>query len=228
MNRLLGMVTVVLLAAGCAAPGPEGEARNRTATGAVIGAVGGAVVGHQVDPDRGAIVGAVVGGATGAAIGRYMDEQERAFNEALAEERRQNEIEVERVSENLLKLTLDSEVSFDFDSAAIKPTFRPSLDKLATVLTRYGKTDVMVVGHTDSIGSEAYNQLLSERRAEATANYLVSQGVERSRLRTQGSGETQPRATNATAGGRQLNRRVEVFVEPDPQAIRASEVVPRR
>lgn len=204
--------------AGCAATGPreEGQPRtDRTATGAVIGAIGGAIVGHQVDSKGGAVAGAIIGGATGAAVGNYMDRQEQAFEEALAEERRQNAIQVERVRQDLLKLTLDSEVSFDFDSAAIKPNFKPSLDKLADVLAKYDRTEVMIVGHTDAVGSESYNQRLSERRAFAVSDYLMDRGISRYRLRPEGRGESEPRATNDTAAGRQLNRRVEVFIRPE-------------
>ncbi len=218
MKRMLLVSVIVAGLAGCAAPGPREDGQpqtNRTATGAVLGAIGGAVLGHQVDSKHGAIAGAVIGGATGAAVGNYMDRQEQAFEDALAEEQRQNQIEVQRVRDDLLKLTLDSEVSFDFDSAAIKPSFKPSLGKLTNVLAKYDRTEVMIVGHTDSVGSEAYNQRLSERRASAVGDYLVGQGINRYRVRTEGSGESEPRATNETAAGRQLNRRVEVFVRPE-------------
>ncbi len=217
MKQWIALLLAGSLVAGCASTGPNGQqTANRAGTGAVIGAISGAVIGHQVDKDRGAIAGAVIGGATGAVVGNYMDEQERAFNEALAEEQRQNEIEVERVRDDLLKLTLDSEVSFDFDRAEIKPAFRPSLDKLGRVLRRYDRTEVLVVGHTDATGPDEYNQRLSERRAMAVADYLSSNtGVDRFRLRTEGRGEREPRADNSTEAGRQLNRRVEVYVRPE-------------
>jgi outer membrane protein OmpA-like peptidoglycan-associated protein len=216
----LALLMAVAVMAGCAAPGPQGELAGgeRTAAGAVIGAVSGAVIGHQVDRERGAIAGAVIGGATGAAVGSSMDRQERAFRDALAEEERRREIEVQRVREDLLKLTLDSHVSFDFDSVRINPGFAPSLGKLARVLRDYGETEVMVVGHTDSVGAEVYNERLSERRALAVADYLMDNGVSRYRLRTAGRGEREPRAGNDTAAGRQLNRRVEVFVTPEAVA----------
>ncbi|WP_303908628.1 OmpA family protein [Thiohalomonas denitrificans] len=220
MKRVLLVSVIVAGLAGCAAPGPRDDSQsqtNRTAAGAVIGAIGGAVLGHQMDSKRGAVAGAIVGGATGAAVGNYMDKQEQAFEDALAEEQRQNQIEVQRVRDDLLKLTLDSEVSFDFDSAAIKSSFKPSLNKLMNVLAKYDRTDVTVVGHTDSVGSEAYNQRLSERRASAVGDYLIDQGISRYRLRTEGSGESEPRASNNTAAGRQLNRRVEVFVRPEAE-----------
>ena len=105
-------------------------------------------------------------------------------------------------------------MSFDFNSASLKPAFLPTLDKVASILSRYPKTTVTVIGHTDNIGSDAYNQALSERRARSVMNYLVDHGVAASRLDAVGRGESQPRATNATEAGRQLNRRVEILVRP--------------
>ncbi len=132
----------------------------------------------------------------------------------MAEEQRQKEIEMERLKDDTLKLTMSSEVSFDYDSAAIKPAFRDTLDKLADLLRKYDRTMVHVVGHTDSRGTDAYNQSLSERRARAVMDYLVSRGVPAERLRSEGRGEREPRDTNATEAGRQLNRRVEVYMKP--------------
>ncbi len=207
------------LLAGCA--NDPNQSYQRTGTGAVIGAIAGGVIGHQVDHKSGAVVGAVLGGAAGAAIGHAMDQQEQEFNRALATEQQQREVEVERVRDDLLKLTLDSEVSFDFDKATIRPSFRRTLDKLAQVLNKYQRSYVTVVGHTDSKGSESYNQQLSEDRARAVADYLATRGVEQWRLRTEGRGESEPRASNATEAGRQLNRRVEIFVQPE-EAVQGS------
>ncbi len=215
MYKTLGVITVSgLLLTGCATTNEN----QRATTGAVIGAVTGAVVGHQVDRKRGAAVGAVVGGVAGGVIGHNMDEQERAYRQALEEERRQNEIEVERVRDDMLKLTLKNEVSFPFDSAEIRPGFKPSLDKVADVMARYPDSRITVVGHTDSVGSDAYNQKLSERRAEAVAAYLGTQGISLYRIETVGRGESEPRATNDTAAGREMNRRVEIFVQPTQAA----------
>ncbi|MCB1884666.1 MAG: OmpA family protein [Geminicoccaceae bacterium] len=163
---------------------------------------------------RGVPVGAAAGAAVGAGIGSLFDRQQRAFEDTLSQERAANEIQVERVQDNLLKLTLDSEVSFDFDSATLRPEFRDSVQKLASVLNKYTDTDARIVGHTDSRGADAYNQTLSERRAVAVQQALISDGVAPQRLSTQGMGERQPRATNDTEAGRQLNRRVEIFVSP--------------
>ena len=113
-----------------------------------------------------------------------------------------------------MKIDIANEVSFDFGRAEIKPTFRSTLDKVGGVLQRYPNSIVHVVGHTDSVGSDAYNQQLSEQRALAVIDYLASIGVARDRLRSEGRGESEPRDTNATEAGRQLNRRVELYVKP--------------
>ncbi len=204
------LLATPLLLGGCATHDPNRAAK----TGAAIGAIAGAVTGHQLDRSSGRYVGAVVGAMTGAAVGNYMDKQQQAFNQALAEEQRRNQMQVERLADDTLRLSLDSEVSFDFDRHTIKPAFHNSLDRLAEVLVRYDRTIVHIVGHTDSIGSEAYNQRLSEQRALRVRDYLWRQGVDPERMVAEGRGELEPRDTNATEAGRQLNRRVEIYVKP--------------
>lgn len=206
----------VIFLFGCTAT-DTGEP-NRAANGAIIGAIAGAVLGAQVDDDDGnnrdgILVGAVAGAAAGAGIGAMMDRQQAEFEAELAEEQRQNEIEIERIREDLLKVTFDSEVTFDLNSSTIKPAFGNSLSKVAEVLIKYG-SDATVIGHTDSSGSDSYNQQLSERRALQVRNYFLDQGVNSSQLESYGKGETEPRESNATEAGRQLNRRVELFVTP--------------
>jgi len=190
------------------------DPNQRAKAGAAIGAVTGAVIGHQIDHGSGRYIGAVVGAVAGGAVGHYMDNQQAEFEKALKAEQDAHQLEIERLKDDTLKLTVDSEVSFDFDRAAIKPAFKPSLQKLARVINKYDRTIVHVIGHTDSTGPAGYNQRLSERRAESVADYLASQGVSRSRLRTEGRGEFEPRDTNDTEAGRQLNRRVEIFIKP--------------
>ncbi|WP_297529548.1 OmpA family protein [Thiohalobacter sp.] len=209
-GRTLVSLLVVAALGGCAADDPN----RRAKTGAAVGAVVGAIIGHQIDDDSGRFVGAAVGAVAGGLVGNYMDRQQQEFERALEEERRRNQIEIERLKDESLKIDISSEVSFDFDSAAIKPAFRPTLDKVAEILRRYDRTIVHVVGHTDSVGDADYNQRLSERRARAVVDYLVSRGVPRERLRAEGRGEREPRASNDTEAGRQLNRRVELFVKP--------------
>ena len=210
--RNLALVSAVSIAvAGCAT---ENDPHKRAKIGAAAGAVAGAVLGHQVDGKSGRYVGAVVGALAGGGVGHYMDNQQAEFESAMQRERDANQLEIERLRDDTLKLTVDSEVSFDFNKADIKPTFRPSLDKLSQLIMKYDRTVVHVVGHTDNIGSDAYNQTLSERRAQGVGDYLAGYGVPRQRLRTEGRGEREPRADNASAAGRQLNRRVEIFVKP--------------
>jgi outer membrane protein OmpA-like peptidoglycan-associated protein len=207
-----------LLAAGCTTTHPDGTQEvNRAGVGAAVGAVAGGILGNRLDRgDRivGTAVGAGVGAAIGAGVGNMMDQQERELKQQIASERMQHAVEVERVREDLLKLTVENEVSFDFDSAAIKPAFQPTLAKLGDVLRKYDRSYVTVVGHTDSIGSATYNEGLSVRRAEAVRAELARQGVPASRMQAIGRGMSEPRATNATEAGRQLNRRVEIFVQP--------------
>ncbi len=207
----LGLASAMVVSACTTADGQQ----NRAATGAIVGALAGAVIGNQTGGDsKDRAIGAVLGAAAGGAIGHTMDEQEREFNEALATEQRNNEIEVQRVREDLLKLTLNNEVSFDTNSASLKPAFYGTMNKLAGVLAKYGQSNVTVVGHTDSTGSDAYNQTLSEKRAQSVAGYLTGQGVSSYRLNTRGEGERSPRADNNTTTGRAQNRRVEIFVQP--------------
>lgn len=183
---------------------------THSGTGAIIGGAGGAVVGGIVGHAAGStaggvIIGAAVGGATGAIIGHEMDKQ--------AKELKQNipGATVERVGEGIT-VTFASGLLYDFDSDVIKPAASSNLRALAASLDKYPGTNLLIVGHTDQVGSASYNQSLSERRASAAANYLASQGVVRSRIGTRGMGETDPIATNDTELGRQQNRRVEVAI----------------
>ena len=143
-----------------------------------------------------------------------MDNQLAEFEKSLADEEEAHQLEIERLRDDSLRLTLDSEISFDFDSAVIKGAFRDSLTRLSDVISKYDQTVVHIIGHTDSVGNDDYNQRLSERRAESVAGFLMNNGVRAGRLHTEGRGEREPRATNATEAGRQLNRRVEIFIKP--------------
>lgn len=214
MKKLTLAMSMAIALGGCATEGGMSKSQK----GAILGAIVGAAAGNQAGDDsrerkRNRLAGIVVGAAAGSGIGYKMDKQEQEFNEALAQEKADNAVEVQRVTEEVLQLTLSSEVSFDVDSAAIKSGFKPSLDKLADVLTRYNDTNITVVGHTDSTGSDAHNQSLSVRRAQSVVAFLRNYGVEPSRMSAEGKGESEPRENNSTREGRQLNRRVEVFVE---------------
>jgi outer membrane protein OmpA-like peptidoglycan-associated protein len=189
---------------------------TRTERGAMIGALCGAVVGamaYKKNRTKCAVVGAVCGGLAGAAVGYYMDSQRRDLEKNLAPEIQAGQARVQKLSDQVVVVTMTAQTAFDTDSAAVKPGFRSTLDKLADVVVRYGKTTLTVVGHTDSVGSNTYNQKLSEERALSVAQYLESQRVNGMRLATAGKGETVPVANNATEAGRAANRRVEIYVE---------------
>jgi outer membrane protein OmpA-like peptidoglycan-associated protein len=215
MRKVSFLALGLVLLAGCTTHADGTQSVNKTAVGAGIGAVAGGVLGNRLDKDkrgRGTIISAVAGAAAGAGLGYMMDRQEAELREQLASERAQHAVEIERVSDDLLKLTLANEVSFEVNSATVKPAFRPSLAKVAEVLQRYD-TQVTVVGHTDSTGADSYNQQLSERRARAVRDQLVRDGVASPRLSAIGRGEYEPRADNATPAGRAQNRRVEILLQ---------------
>lgn len=183
---------------------------NRTGRGAAIGAAGGAavgaVIGNQVGSTaRGAIIGAAVGGAAGAIIGRQMDNQAQELAASIPG------ATVQRVGEGIV-VVFDSGLLYPFDSTELLPAGQDNLRNLAASLQEHPETEVLIVGHTDSMGSDQYNQGLSERRAAAAATVLASNGIPRDRIRTSGRGEFEPVADNETEAGRQENRRVEVAI----------------
>lgn len=200
---LLTVMTIGTGVAGC-------SSLNQTGRGAVIGAAGGgavgAVIGNQVGSTaRGAIIGAAIGGAAGAIIGRQMDQQAEELAATIPG------ATVQRVGEGIV-VTFDSGLLYPFDSTDLLPAGRDNLRNLAASLADHPETDVLIVGHTDSMGADSYNMNLSVRRADAAAAILAAAGVPRDRIQTSGRGETEPIADNATEEGRQLNRRVEVAI----------------
>lgn len=207
-----------LFSVGCATD-EYGNRRPMTDAqkGAIIGAASGAAIGALAKKDKrskGALIGAVGGGIAGAAVGSYMDSQKRDLEKVLAPEVQGGAIEIQKVNQNNLLITMTAQTAFDFNSVEIKPGFNSTMDKLANVLVRYGKTHLTIAGHTDNVGSDEYNQTLSQRRATAVSDYLSAKGVIPQRLASVGRGESAPRATNANDDGRRLNRRVEILVEP--------------
>ncbi|MDQ6990383.1 MAG: OmpA family protein [Mariprofundaceae bacterium] len=200
---------------------PNKQAKDKAAMGAMMGAVAGAVIGYNSDSNRerglarGLLLGAAGGAAVGAGVGSYMDKQQAEFNQQLSSERQSNQIEIQRLKNENLKITMNSEVSFDNNSSAMKPAFNQTLRKVANILQRYPKTTVRIVGYTDSRGSEAYNLNLSEKRAKSVAWALQDNGLSHQRVSVEGRGEANPRADNKNAAGRQLNRRVEMFIQPN-------------
>jgi outer membrane protein OmpA-like peptidoglycan-associated protein len=151
-------------------------------------------------------------GAAGGGNGDFMDRQEAELRLQLASEHSQHEVEIERVRDDMLRLTLANEVSFDTNSAVVKPTIAPTLAKVAEVLARYQDSRVTIVAHTDSTGSGDYNRFLSRDRAVAVLEELTRLGVPADRLIAFGRGESEPRSDNATSDGRARNRRVEILL----------------
>jgi len=205
---LTGLIAIGMLGTSACA------SMNNKERGAVIGAGAGAAVGGVIGNNtgstaRGAIIGAVVGGAAGAIIGHQMDQQAKELDQSIAGAK------IERVGEGI-QVTFDSGLLFDFDSDRIRPEAAKNFQELARSLNKFGNSNLLIVGHTDSQGDDAYNQALSQRRANAASAYLQSQGVPASRMTTSGRGESEPVATNDTEAGKQLNRRVEVAIYASP------------
>jgi outer membrane protein OmpA-like peptidoglycan-associated protein len=202
-------------AASCATdPFSRESEMSKTGKGAIIGAVTGAAVGlltgrNSRSRRKRAIILAGIGGLAGAAIGAYMDRQEAALRERLA----RTGVGVTRMGDEI-QLLMPGNVTFETDRAEIQSGFYDVLNDVALVLKEYDQTLVEVSGHTDSTGDDAYNQQLSERRAQSVRVYLTSQGVQDVRLATQGLGESQPLASNDTPEGREQNRRVEIRLVP--------------
>ena len=181
--------------------------------GAGVGAGVGAIIGGGKGAAWGAGIGAVLGGTAGAIIGNKMDKQ-KAELEAI------EDAQVESVNEGeAIKVTFESGILYATNSSTLNANSRTSLDKFANSLRNNPDTDVKIYGHTDSSGSDAINNPLSQRRAESVYNYLISKGISGSRLEAQGFGSSQPVADNNTAAGKSQNRRVEVFIFPNAKMI---------
>jgi len=184
---------------------------SKTGIGAGLGAAVGAGLGTLVGGDdrRNAIVGAGVGALAGGVVGNYMDQQQADLEQNLSG----SGATIQRQGDNLL-VNLPSNITFATDSAQIQPQFYSTVNEVAQTLNKYPNTYLNVIGHTDSTGNTGYNQNLSERRAGSVSDYLTSQGVLQQRISIRGMGETQPVASNATAEGRQANRRVQIEIIP--------------
>ncbi|MEQ8515689.1 MAG: OmpA family protein [Chromatocurvus sp.] len=216
LPRLATSALLAVTLAACTTYDPyTREAQTAKATtGAVIGGIAGAVVGIAAgdgskDRRKKALIGAGVGALAGGSVGYYMDQQE-------AKLRRQLEgtgVSVTRHGNNIT-LNMPNNITFATDQANLRPEFPPVLDSVATVLEEYDKTIIEAAGHTDSTGADDYNQQLSEQRANAVSQYLRGQGVMDQRIISRGYGEDYPVASNATAEGRALNRRVELTLVP--------------
>jgi len=209
--KITKRLTVLIICASMLALVSNGcKSWSKTAKGGTIGAAGGALAGAVIgkaagNTVTGAIIGAAVGGAAGAAIGNYMDRQAEELREEL------KNAEVERVGQGI-KITFDSGILFDFDSSELRSASKQDIQNLTDVLKDYDDTKILFAGHTDSKGSEEYNQDLSERRAKSVALFTAQQGVDAERMIIQGYGEDDPVADNSTETGRQQNRRVEIAI----------------
>jgi outer membrane protein OmpA-like peptidoglycan-associated protein len=201
--RFLPAFAALVSAGACASLSKK---ENGAIIGAATGAAAGAAIGSaNGSTAKGAIIGAAVGGTAGAVIGHQMDQQAKEIKQNIPG------AVVERVGEGL-QVTFESGLLFDYDSDVLRANAQQNLATLASSLDKYPGTDVVIVGHTDSRGSDSYNMTLSERRAAAASSYLASRGVTRTRLRSVGRGKTEPVASNDTDTGRQQNRRVEVAI----------------
>jgi outer membrane protein OmpA-like peptidoglycan-associated protein len=216
LNRFAVSATAGILVVGCAA---DGSCLTETGTGAAIGTATGAAAGALIgslsaNAGRGALIGAVGGVIAGGLVGAYMEEQRKDFEKALADEIASGMISVQQLPNNELLVSMTGATTFEVDSDRIQPGFFSTMDKISAIVRKYGKTELLVAGHTDNTGSAEHNQLLSERRANAVASYMLSDGVLPERISARGYGKNQPIASNESESGRSLNRRVDITIVP--------------
>lgn len=213
-KKRIGWVSLcigLVLLSGCSTINPyTGEQQvSSTTMGTGLGALGGAAIGAIAGGGRGALIGGAVGAMTGSVIGNTMDRQDRELRQTLVG----TGVQVNK-SGNCIQLVMASDVTFRTGQADIREEFYPALSSVATVLKKYDTTNVIVTGYTDNVGNAAYNQNLSEERARSVGNFLISQRINSNRIFTQGRGKREPIASNATAQGRSMNRRVVITLRP--------------
>lgn len=204
---VVAMSAAAMLVAGCADMNMGGmsDTQRNTAIGAGVGALAGAAIGRDA---KGAVIGAGVGALGGYVWSRHMQEKKLAMERATMG----SGVQVSQTPDNQLKLNIPSDISFDTGRADIKPNLRPILDQFASGLSNQPNTEVRIIGHTDSQGSDAVNDPLSLNRAQAAKQYLAARGVDPNRIVVAGRGEHEPVADNSTEAGRARNRRVEIFL----------------
>ncbi|MCG6189557.1 OmpA family protein [Maribellus maritimus] len=202
---------------GCKTIQNANSSQKGAGIGVAAGAALGALIGGKDNRAAGALIGAAVGGGAGAVIGRQMDKQAEEIETVMPG------AEVVR-SEEGIQLILDenADVRFEFNSSDLTNAAQTNLDKLVDIFNKYQDTDILVIGHTDSDGSETYNQTLSEKRAASVLSFLTSNGIVNSRLRSVGMGESEPRASNDTKEGKAQNRRVEFTITANEDMINAA------
>ncbi len=212
MNKLMCMTLASSLLAGCSSMQNENGDLNNAATygglAAVAGGLAGALIGHD-NRGQAALIGAAVAGTAAAGYGYYVDKQEAELRESM----KNSGVQVERNGDEL-KIVMPGAITFATGQAEIQPTFQYTLNQLAGSFREFQNSDLIITGHTDSVGSYETNQLLSVRRADSVSQYLRSNGIESTRLQTIGAGASSPIAPNDTADGRALNRRVEIKLMP--------------
>lgn len=218
--KISRLFTVVILSSALVFSGCK--SLNNTTKGAAIGSVAGAAVGAGVgkllgNVAVGAIAGAAVGGTTGALIGKKMDKQAAELEAQLGQN-----ADVERIGEGI-KVTFESGILFQTNKADLNTSSKDALTKFAKTLSDYPDTNIMIYGHTDNTGTDAINQPLSERRANAVKVFLVNAGVGSPRITTQGMGSSSPVATNDTEAGRQQNRRVEIAITANEDMLKKAQ-----
>lgn len=207
-KSLICSMLAVLMLTACATDPYTGQSKvSNTAWGTGIGALAGAGIGALAGGEKGALIGAGVGAAAGAGTGAYMDVQARKLRQELLN----TGVQVQEVNGQIY-LIMPGNITFDSNDANIKPGFQPVLNSIAKVINEYSKTMVQVNGYTDSTGSAATNNSLSLMRANSISNYLRLKGVDANRIVSNGYGSSNPIASNATAAGREQNRRVEIVL----------------
>ena len=212
VKTIAALLVTAAFAVGCTTDPYTGQQKiSNTAGGAALGAAAGAGLGLLAGGDdrKNALIGAGIGALAGGGIGLYMDKQEAELRAQL----QGTGVSVTR-NGNQIILNMPSNITFDTDQDAVKPQFYSTLNSVALVLQKFNQTLVDVYGHTDSTGSDSYNQALSQRRASSVASYLTSHGVDSRRFYVTGLGETRPIADNGSESGRALNRRVEIQLSP--------------
>lgn len=211
VKRILALIMVLTLTVGCQAIKNSNKTQRGAGIGAAAGALAGGLIGGNIG---GALIGAAIGGAAGGVIGHTMDKQANKIEQAIPG------AEVKRVGEGIQVVFDDkSGVNFDFDSANLTGPAKKNLDAIADVFLEFPDTNLMVEGHTDSVGNDDYNMSLSKKRANAVVNYLKSEGVAGNRFSVTSFGETRPRFDNATKEGQAKNRRVEIGISANKEMI---------
>jgi outer membrane protein OmpA-like peptidoglycan-associated protein len=204
-TTLAATVATAIALAGCADMGGMSQTQRNTAIGAGVGALAGAAIGGNT---KGAVIGAGVGALGGYVWSRHMEQKKLAMERATMG----SGVAVTQTPDNQLKLNVPSDLSFDVGRADIKPNMRPILDQFAQGLSNQPNTEIRIIGHTDSTGSDDLNDRLSVQRAQATKNYLAARGIDPNRIQIAGRGEHEPLADNSSDAGRAKNRRVEIYL----------------